>query len=104
MMKNGDSTTIDVPETAARSTSSKGKSPAVMVAAPLPRPGGWKKGIAIFDFVLRIFAMACALAGAAAMGTSDQTIPFFTQLFQFQASYDDLPTLQYVNLTNNFLY
>ncbi|KAJ6924075.1 hypothetical protein NC652_017395 [Populus alba x Populus x berolinensis] len=33
------------------------------------------------------------------MGTSDETLPFFTQFFQFQASYDDLPTFQYVILT-----
>ncbi|KAJ6924072.1 hypothetical protein NC652_017395 [Populus alba x Populus x berolinensis] len=29
------------------------------------------------------------------MGTSDETLPFFTQFFQFQASYDDLPTFQF---------
>ncbi|KAJ6914608.1 hypothetical protein NC651_016782 [Populus alba x Populus x berolinensis] len=33
------------------------------------------------------------------MGTSGETLPFFTQFFQFQASYDDLPTFQYVILT-----
>ncbi|CAA3021261.1 casparian strip membrane 1 [Olea europaea subsp. europaea] len=26
------------------------------------------------------------------MGTTEQTLPFFTQFFQFQASYGDLPT------------
>ncbi|GFZ08892.1 uncharacterized protein family [Actinidia rufa] len=36
-----------------------------------------------------------ALAATATMGTTDQTLPFFTQFFQFQASYDDLPTFQF---------
>ncbi|XP_047309257.1 casparian strip membrane protein 3-like [Impatiens glandulifera] len=57
--------------------------------------GGYKKGVAIFDFVLRICAFAAALAATATMGTTDQTLPFFTQFFQFQASYDDLPAFEY---------
>ncbi|KAI4318816.1 hypothetical protein MLD38_032481 [Melastoma candidum] len=89
-MKSGDSTTINVQESG---PISKGKGP--VLAAPLPRPGGWKKGAAIFDFVLRLGAVVAALAAAATMGTSDQTLPFFTQFFQFQASYDDLPTFQF---------
>ncbi|KAI4378536.1 hypothetical protein MLD38_016003 [Melastoma candidum] len=88
-MKSGDSTTINVQDGA----TPKGKGP--VPEAPLPSPGGWKKGAAIFDFVLRLGAMVSALAAAAAMGTSDQTLPFFTQFFQFQASYDDLPTFQF---------
>ena len=53
-----------------------------------------KRGLAIFDIVLRIGALSSALAAAATMGTSGQTLPFFTQFFQFEASYDDLPTFQ----------
>ncbi|XP_047326239.1 casparian strip membrane protein 1-like [Impatiens glandulifera] len=56
---------------------------------------GYKKGVAIFDFVLRICALVAAIASTATMGTTDQTLPFFTQFFQFQASYDDLPTFQF---------
>ncbi|KAJ6985715.1 hypothetical protein NC653_023615 [Populus alba x Populus x berolinensis] len=51
------------------------------------------KGHVIFDFVLRLGAVIAALPAAATMGTSDQTLPF-TQFFEFQASYDDLPTSQ----------
>ncbi|GFP97219.1 casparian strip membrane protein 1 [Phtheirospermum japonicum] len=29
------------------------------------------------------------------MGTTQQTLPFFTQFFQFQANYDDLPTFTF---------
>jgi len=83
------STTIDVPES---SNVAKGKAIAV---AP-PRPGGWKKGVAIMDFILRLGAIAAALGAAATMGTSDQTLPFFTQFFQFEASYDSFTTFQYV--------
>ncbi|BAT81517.1 hypothetical protein LR48_Vigan07g113000 [Vigna angularis] len=81
------STTIDIPE------SSK-----VVVAAPL-RPGGWKKGLAIMDFILRLGAIAAALGAAATMGTSDQTLPFFTQFFQFEASYDSFTTFQFFVIT-----
>ncbi|OWM79065.1 casparian strip membrane protein 1-like [Punica granatum] len=92
-MKSGDSTTINVPPES--SAVSKGKAPLLPVAAGPASSGGWKKGIAIFDFILRLFAMVAALAAAAAMGTSDETLPLFTQFFQFQASYDDLPTFQF---------
>lgn len=88
-----DSATVDVPES---SSAAKGKAP--LIGVPRREKAGYKKGIAIFDFILRIGALVCTLAAATAMGTSDETLPFFTQFFQFQASYDDLPTFQYVNL------
>nr|P0DI55.1 RecName: Full=Casparian strip membrane protein 4; Short=LjCASP4 [Lotus japonicus] len=87
------STTIDVP--AESSNVAKGK--AVLVAAP--RPGGWKKGIAIVDFVLRLGAVAAALGAATTMATADQTLPFFTQFFQFEASYDSFTTFQFFVIT-----
>uniref|UniRef100_B9HR91 CASP-like protein n=1 Tax=Populus trichocarpa TaxID=3694 RepID=B9HR91_POPTR len=55
-------------------------------------------GLVIFDFVLRLGAVIAALPATATMGTSDQTLPF-TQFFQFQASYDDLPTSQFFVIT-----
>lgn len=94
---------INVPE----SKSTKGNkaaaaaavAPAAIVAttkAARYSQGGWKRGVAIFDFILRLCAVGAALAAAAIMGTTDQTLPFFTQFFQFQASYDDLPAFTYV--------
>jgi hypothetical protein len=90
-MRSGDSITVDVPESSAVA---KGKAP--LVAIVKQEKGGWKRGVAIFDFLLRIGAIVAVLAAASTMGTSDETLPFFTQFFQFQASYDDLPTFQYV--------
>ncbi|XP_027366973.1 casparian strip membrane protein 1 [Abrus precatorius] len=86
------STTIDVPE-----SSKVAKDKAVAIGPA--RPGGWKKGVAIMDFILRLGAIAASLGAAATMGTSDQTLPFFTQFFQFEASYDSFSTFQFFVIT-----
>ncbi|CAN1277524.1 Probable UDP-N-acetylglucosamine--peptide N-acetylglucosaminyltransferase SPINDLY [Linum perenne] len=87
------STTIDVPESRSET---KGKAPLIALAKHHGKSGGrYHRGVAIFDFILRLGAIIAALAAAATMGTSDETLPFFTQFFQFQASYDDLPTFQF---------
>ncbi|KAK7345306.1 hypothetical protein VNO77_15907 [Canavalia gladiata] len=88
------STVIDVPET---SKNVKGR------AISNPRPSGWKKGIAIMDFILRLGAIASALGAAATMATSDETLPFFTQFFQFEASYDSFSTFQFFVITMAFV-
>ncbi|CAJ1968116.1 unnamed protein product [Sphenostylis stenocarpa] len=69
--------------------------------APL-RPG-WKKGVAIMDFILRLGAIAASLGAAASMATSDQTLPFFTQFFQFEASYDSFSTFQFFVIAMAFV-
>ncbi|KAK4272709.1 hypothetical protein QN277_021226 [Acacia crassicarpa] len=83
------STTVDVPETSSIDT--REKAPLL----PAPRQAGWRRGMAIMDFILRLGALAAAIGAAAAMGTSDQTLPFSTQFFRFEASYDDFPTFQF---------
>ena len=90
MKNSNDSTVIDVPPTAG---SSKSKA-AASVASRQVNAGRMKRGLGVFDFVLRLGALGAALAAAATMGTSDETLPFFTQFFQFEASYEDLPTFQ----------
>ncbi|KAL8152939.1 hypothetical protein V2J09_010699 [Rumex salicifolius] len=62
--------------------------------------GGMKRGIAILDFVVRLGAITAVLAATISMGTTEQTLPFFTQFFQFQASYDDLPTFNFFVIAN----
>ncbi|CAI9761568.1 unnamed protein product [Fraxinus pennsylvanica] len=87
----------------AASKSAKGKAPTTnnVITKATPNPhGGTKRGVAIFDFVLRICALVAALAATITMGTTDQTLPFFTQFFQFQASYDDLPTFTFFVVAN----
>ncbi|KAK3443755.1 hypothetical protein EUGRSUZ_B03828, partial [Eucalyptus grandis] len=70
------------------------------VAAARAGRGGWKKGVAVFDFLLRLVATGTTLAAATTMGTTDQTLPFFTQFFQYQASYDDLPAFTFFVIAN----
>ncbi|KAF7152394.1 hypothetical protein RHSIM_Rhsim01G0204200 [Rhododendron simsii] len=62
--------------------------------------GGWNRGVAIFDFILRLCAIVAALAATTTMGTTNQTLPFFTQFFQFQANYDDLPAFTFFVIAN----
>lgn len=88
-----DSIAVDVP--AEFSSAIKGKAPLLGLARDHTGSGGYKRGLSIFDFLLRLAAIVAALAAAATMGTSDETLPFFTQFLQFEASYDDLPTFQY---------
>ncbi|XP_075507860.1 casparian strip membrane protein 1-like [Primulina tabacum] len=87
--------TVEVEET---SRERKGKAP-LLVEAPEAfergKVSGYKRGVSIFDLILRISAATAALGATVAMGTTEETLPFFTQFFQFQASYDDLPTFSF---------
>ncbi|KAG0459632.1 hypothetical protein HPP92_022760 [Vanilla planifolia] len=58
--------------------------------------GGWKRGLAIFDFLLRILAIAALVAAAILMGTDDDTLPFFTEDYQFSANFADLPAFTFL--------
>ncbi|XP_020552577.1 casparian strip membrane protein 3-like [Sesamum indicum] len=96
--KNTEETAINIPE----SKSTKGKH-VVYTATTTATPhhqARWKRGVGIFDFILRICALVAALAATTTMGTTDQTLPFSTQFFQFQASYDDLPTFMFFVVAN----
>ena len=59
--------------------------------APLNR--GVSKGLSVLDLILRFIAIIGTLASAIAMGTTNETLPFFTQFIRFKAQYSDLPTL-----------
>lgn len=58
--------------------------------------GIFKRAVSVLDFILRLIAIASTLASAIAMGTTNETLSFFTQFIRFRAEYDDLPTLRYV--------
>ncbi|XAR60158.1 hypothetical protein NMG60_11033414, partial [Bertholletia excelsa] len=73
---------------------------AVAVAPPPAGGGGWRRGMGILDFILRLCALTAALAATTTMATTDQTLPFFTQFFQFQASYDDIPAFSFFVVAN----
>ncbi|XP_059309712.1 casparian strip membrane protein 2-like [Lycium ferocissimum] len=55
---------------------------------------GVNRGLSVFDLILRIVAIVGTLAGAVAMGTAEQTLPFVTQLVQFSAQYDDFDSFK----------
>ncbi|KAF5735551.1 hypothetical protein HS088_TW15G01058 [Tripterygium wilfordii] len=61
---------------------------------------GVNRGISILDFILRILAFVGTLASAIAMGTTNETLPFFTQFTRFRAEYDDLPTFTFFVVAN----
>ncbi|KAH7851500.1 hypothetical protein Vadar_012536 [Vaccinium darrowii] len=63
--------------------------------------GGMNRGLAIFDFILRLVAIVATLASAIAMGTTDETLPFFTQFIQFRAEYEDFPTFTFFVVANS---
>ncbi|KAL0896924.1 hypothetical protein Bca101_080885 [Brassica carinata] len=57
--------------------------------------GGYKRGLAIFDFLLRLAAIVTTITASSVMYTAEETLPFFTQFLQFQAGYDDFATFQF---------
>ncbi|GAB4829130.1 hypothetical protein Ancab_018794, partial [Ancistrocladus abbreviatus] len=59
------------------------------------------RGISIIDFIFRIMAGLGTLASAIAMGSTNETLPFFTQFIQFSAKYDDLPTFTFFVVANS---
>ncbi|XP_058083133.1 casparian strip membrane protein 3-like [Magnolia sinica] len=62
--------------------------------------GRMNKGISILDFILRLVGVVGTLGSAIAMGTTDETLPFFTQFIRFKASYDDLPSFTFFVIAN----
>ncbi|KAJ4970903.1 hypothetical protein NE237_004002 [Protea cynaroides] len=110
-MKTGESeaTTIVVGE--ATTVDTKGKAPAAAPVVATTKAtksvksnkytkGGWKKGIAVFDFLIRLVAIAATLTGAIAMATANQTLPFFTNSFQFRATFSDFPPFTFFVVAN----
>ncbi|KAL5701895.1 hypothetical protein ACHQM5_027179 [Ranunculus cassubicifolius] len=106
MMKSGDSTTINIGETSKQAKGTTIPNPIPVAATSkaitsTTKRGGWRKRpAAVLDFILRIGALVAAIAAASVMGTTDQTLPFFTQFFQFHVDANDLPALTYFVVAN----
>ncbi|KAK8463121.1 hypothetical protein SEVIR_1G324000v4 [Setaria viridis] len=81
---------------------SKSKAAALEVASG----GGSRaasRGLAVLDLILRFVAVIATVGSAIAMGTTNQTLPFFTQFLRFKAQYDDLPTLTFFVVANSIV-
>ncbi|KAJ4752819.1 Casparian strip membrane protein 1 [Rhynchospora pubera] len=74
----------------------KGESSRSRYVAP-----GLNRGISIIDLVLRLVALVGTLGSAIAMGTTNETLPFFTQFIQFRAEYNDLPSFTFFVIANS---
>ncbi|CAL5019540.1 unnamed protein product [Urochloa decumbens] len=61
------------------------------------------RGLAVLDLILRFVAVIGTVGSAIAMGTTNQTLPFFTQFLRFKAQYDDLPTLTFFVVVNSIV-
>lgn len=70
-------------------------------AAAVAVKSGVNRGVAILDFILRLVAIVATLASAIAMGTTNETLPFFTQFIQFSAQYEDFPTFTFFVVANS---
>lgn len=68
-----------------------------------PRIHKGNKVVSILDLVLRAVAIVATLASAVAMGTTNETLPFFNQFIQFRARYNDLPTFTFFVIVNSIV-
>ncbi|KAJ4756849.1 Casparian strip membrane protein 1 [Rhynchospora pubera] len=62
---------------------------------------GMNKGASIMDLIFRCVAIIGTLGSAISMGTTNETLPFFTQFIRFKAQYDDLPTFTFFVVANS---
>jgi len=60
---------------------------------PVPVAAGVSRAVSIADVFLRFLSIVATIASAISMGTTNETLPFFTQFIRFKAQYSDLPTL-----------
>lgn len=59
-------------------------------------PVGSNKAVSVMDLVARLVGITGTLGAAIAMGTNEQTLPFFTRFVRFDAQYDDFRSFRYV--------
>lgn len=69
-------------------------------ASKVSVPAGSNKGVAVMDLILRLVGIAGTLGAAIAMGTNEQTLPFFTRFVRFDAQYDDFTSFRLFVVVN----
>ncbi|KAL8241738.1 hypothetical protein R6Q59_012040 [Mikania micrantha] len=69
-------------------------------ASKIPVPVGSNKGISVMDLVLRLVGVTGTIGAAIAMGTNEQTLPFFTRFVRFDAQYDDFRSFRLFVIVN----
>ncbi|XP_062195643.1 casparian strip membrane protein 2-like [Phragmites australis] len=103
------------PPPAAGAAASASDATAPSSAAPAPRKAavggglpfllrsgadGFRRCLAVIDFLLRVAAFGPTLAAAISTGTSDERLSVFTQFFQFHARFDDFPAFTFFMVGN----
>ncbi|XP_010453663.1 PREDICTED: casparian strip membrane protein 5 [Camelina sativa] len=77
-----------------------GQTEIVETSKGIQKSGLMSRRIAILEFILRIVAFFNTIGSAILMGTTHETLPFFTQFIRFQAEYNDLPALTFFVVAN----
>ncbi|EOA22489.1 hypothetical protein CARUB_v10003142mg [Capsella rubella] len=77
-----------------------GQADIVETSKGIQKSGLMSRRIAILEFILRIVACFNTMGSAILMGTTHETLPFFTQFIRFQAEYSDLPALTFFVVAN----
>ncbi|KAL0709540.1 hypothetical protein Bca4012_016518 [Brassica carinata] len=77
-----------------------GQAEIVETSKGIQKRGLMSRRIAILEFILRIIAFFNTISSAILMGTTNETLPFFTQFIRFHADYNDLPALTFFVVAN----
>jgi len=62
--------------------------------------GGFRRCLAVIDFLLRVAAFGATLAAAISTGTADERLSVFTNFFQFHARFDDFAAFTFLVVGN----
>ncbi|XP_039790204.1 casparian strip membrane protein 3-like [Panicum virgatum] len=89
------------PVSSEHGESASAKAAAAAVEAASGGGRAASRGLGVLDLTLRFAAVVATVGSAVAMGTTNQTLPFFTQFLRFKAQYDDLPTLTFFVVVNS---
>ncbi|KAI3816670.1 hypothetical protein L1987_16373 [Smallanthus sonchifolius] len=69
-------------------------------ASKVSVPVGSNRGISVIDLISRLVGITGTIGAAIAMGTNEQTLPFFTRFVRFDAQYDDFRSFRLFVIVN----